>query len=142
MPRADTQTSLRLPASLRDQLAKSAEALGRGLGEEIRWRLESSFGRQRRVDEKTEDLIMAIEDMAQELARYYPAWHEDAFSFQAFVAAIGKFLRYDRPSGEPEPKPKTKDRLFDEKATVDGVSALLVRSAISFLSALAEVNSR
>jgi hypothetical protein len=139
MPKADTQTSLRLPTGLRDQLAKAAEANGRGLGEEIRARLEHSFHRAApRMDEPTRELLTAIEQMAELLAEHYPAWHEDAFSSQAFATAINKFLRSYRPEGEPEPKPKTADRLFDEEATVDGVSALLVAAANHYLNVLSE----
>lgn len=139
MPKVDTQTSLRLPASLRDRLSKAAAAAGHGLGEEIRERLERSLeGEPRGADPETRELLGAIEEMASMLADHYPAWHEDAFSFQAFTAAIGKLLRIYRPEGEPEPKPKTADRLFNEKATVDGVSALLMAYANHYLKVLSE----
>jgi len=129
MSKADTQTSLRLPTSLRDQLAEAADAAGHGLGEEIRDRLELSFDPPRAADHETQVLLLAIKDMASLLEDHYPAWHADAFSFQAFAAAISKLLRLYRPEGEPEPKPKATEALFNEKATVDGVSALLVGSA-------------
>lgn len=131
MSKADTQTSLRLPMSLRDRLAEAADAAGHGLGEEIRERLELSFENEppRDADYETQVLLLAIKDMASLLEDHYPAWHADAFSFQALAAAISKLLRLYRPEGEPEPKPKAREALFNEKATVDGVSALLVGSA-------------
>jgi len=47
----------------------------------------------------------------------------------AFLVVVVPLLRLYRPEGEPEPKPKAREALFNEKATVDGVSALLVGSA-------------
>jgi predicted DNA-binding protein len=138
MPRANTQTSLRLPASLHDRLSDAAEAGGRGLGEEIRERLERSLvSEPRAADSKTRELLRAIERMADELADYYPPWHADPFSFRAFLTAVNKFLMWHyRPPGDlknPEPKPKpgspAADELFHEKATVDNVSAMLVAVA-------------
>jgi hypothetical protein len=138
MLKADTQTSLRLPASLRDRVAKAAAAAGHGLGEEIRERLERSFeGASANADPKTRELLASIARMADELTDYYPPWHSDPFSFRAFLTAVNKFLvRNYRPPGDlnnPEPKPKpgspAADQLFDEKATVDNVSAMLVAVA-------------
>lgn len=82
-------------------------------------------------------ILTAVDEMAAVLAEHYPAWHGDPFSFQAFAAVIGKFLRLYRPEGEPEPKPKTADRLFNEKATtVDSVSGFLAGAASHSLHAL------
>ena len=62
------QTAVRLPQSLRDRLSKAGGE--RGMGEEIRRRLEASFEAEKApADPKTRELLDAISSCAEEIAR-------------------------------------------------------------------------
>ena len=70
------QTAVRLPQSLRDRLSKAGGE--RGLGEEIRRRLEASFEAEKApADPKTRELLDAIASCAEEIARDFGSWSED-----------------------------------------------------------------
>src|SRR5712671_3368256 len=72
------QTSLRLPRTLYELLSKAAG--DRGIGEEIRQRLQASFAPVRR-DPKTAELATAVAQIASEASSYYRPWHEDPHTF-------------------------------------------------------------
>lgn len=71
-PMADKgiQTSLRLPSDLYERLTKAAG--DKGIGEEIRWRLEASFA-EKPADPRFADLLDTIAYAASAAGRTYPA---------------------------------------------------------------------
>jgi hypothetical protein len=140
MSPAEIRTSLRMPQTLHEHLSAAAEANGHSFSDEVRHRLVGSFDGSEQptgADPKTQQLLSAVAQMADELADYYPPWYADPFSFKAFRLAVNKFLVWHcRPAGDldnPEPKPLpgslAADQLFHDKATVDNVSAMLVAVA-------------
>jgi phytoene/squalene synthetase len=98
MTKSDVQTSLRLPEELRDRLAAASAAEGRGIGEEIRRRLEASFGSApASEDTKTGNLLRVIARAAAILDEHWSAWHADAGAFAVFHAAIEDVLMRQQP---------------------------------------------
>ncbi|MBI2805873.1 MAG: hypothetical protein HYX68_12910 [Planctomycetes bacterium] len=95
------QTALRLPRELHRKLGKIGGE--RGMGEEIRRRLEASFEREADAahDPKLTELQALITDMAGliQLDSDGP-WHSDPFAFEAFRAAILHLLDVAKPEGE------------------------------------------
>ena len=86
----DVQTSLRMSKELRDRLAQAAEDNGRAIGEEIRRRLEASFGPAPSTsDPKTAALLNRIDDMVGSagLMNDLP-WHEDPLANAVLRAAL------------------------------------------------------
>jgi len=141
MAKSDVQTSLRLPEELRDRLAAAADKGGRGIGEEIRRRLEASFKSEPNSDDpKTGELLAGVARMAEFLARYYPQWHMDGFSFKAFKYATDKLIGIYQPKGEFVANPAAGARandLFDEELTADNVGAMLVGVALGEMERIA-----
>ena len=110
------QTSFRLPRELRERLM--AVAGDKGIGEEMRQRLEASFGPEQRVaDPKTGELLAAIGEMAGRV----PGWQEDPDQFDDLVRAINLTLAGFMPAGEP-------------KASNPALASVLVGSALQHLS--------
>jgi hypothetical protein len=101
MAKADTQTSLRIPATLRDRLEAAAKVNDRGLGQEIVARLEASFTSPAVTDKKTANLLEDIADMAKLLADRWESWHAGDETFALFKAAIPHLLDLHH---QPEPK--------------------------------------
>jgi hypothetical protein len=98
MASTEIQTSLRMSEALRDRLARAAAEAGRGLGEEVRRRLEASFGSAPVVeDPKTADLLRVIARAAAILDKQVAAWHADAGAFAVFKAAIEDVLSRQKP---------------------------------------------
>jgi hypothetical protein len=92
------QTALWLPRDMHEKLKKDGGE--RGLGEEIRRRLLSSFGPERLPrDDTTQTLLEAIREISQNLAPVEP-WHAHRFAFNVFKAAIGELLLMMQPSIE------------------------------------------
>jgi hypothetical protein len=144
-PLADdsTQTSLRLPKKLHDQLL--AAAGDRGLGDEIRSRLEASFlPETREIDPPTQRLMSAISSIAYLVEGFTrpitmedllgddisPAamaargsrrpWHSNAFSIAAFKHALDRVLSVmlKPPSGEIKLSPEASGTvIWGEHAT-------------------------
>jgi hypothetical protein len=121
------QTSLRLPRGLYDQLANVAGE--RGIGEEIRQRLEASFGQTPAgSDPKTRELALAISSLAELASRDYQPWHTDRFTFDIVEVGLCKLLALYKPKGEPTPKPNPEglaDVLYGENATPELIGAML-----------------
>jgi hypothetical protein len=110
------QTSFRLPRELHKRLM--AEAGDKGIGEEMRRRLEASFGPEQPVaDPKTGELLAAIAEMAGRVS----GWQEDPDQFAAFARAINLVLAGFMPAGEP-------------KADNSVLASVLVGSALGRLS--------
>jgi hypothetical protein len=96
------QTAVRLPQSLRERLSKAGGE--RGLGEEIRGRLEASFEAAKApTDPKTPELLDAIAYCAEEIARDLRPWSADAFAFAVLKETINKLLSHFEPKGEAVP---------------------------------------
>ena len=99
------QTAVRLPQTLRDRLSKVGGE--RGLGEEVRARLEASFDAEKApTDPKTRELLDAISSCAEELADDYGNWAEDPFAFAVLRICVNSTLTHFQPEGEPVPKAK------------------------------------
>jgi hypothetical protein len=89
---------LRLPVELRDRLAAAATAEGRSLGEEVRRRLDASFGSAPMVeDQKTGDLLRVVARCAAILDKEWAPWHADAGAFAVFQAAVDDVLSHHKP---------------------------------------------
>jgi Arc-like DNA binding domain len=108
MDKADVQTSLRMPEELRDRLARAAKENGRGIGEEIRQRLEASFGGVS-VDEKTGRLLAMSGFVTQFVNKHCARWDQNPFGFAVVKAAVETLLAQYRPEGEIE-RPIIRDR--------------------------------
>ena len=99
------QTAVRLPQSLRDRLSKAGG--DRGLGEEIRRRLEASFEADKApADPRTRELLGAVSSCAERIAVDYGSWAEDPFAFAVLRVCVSMLLTHFQPEGEPVPKPK------------------------------------
>src|SRR5205085_126952 len=101
-PEKDAQTSLRLPRAMYDALLKAAEERGRGIGEEVRLRLESSFALDLGKPD-TREFAEAVMQAAQQIERAYGSWRTDPFAFAVFNGAVSTLLAYYRPKGDPVP---------------------------------------
>jgi hypothetical protein len=98
------QSAIRLPKSLLDRLKKAGGE--RGMGGEIRRRLEASFEAEKApADPTTHELLDAISAMAEEIKDYYGPWSEDAFAFEVLKECVNMLLAYYQPKGEPTANP-------------------------------------
>src|SRR5438552_2283756 len=77
----DVQTSLRLSAGLYAELAKAAAANGRGIGEEIRARLENSFALDLSGPEER-SFPATVVQAARHVGRAFGSWRENPFAFE------------------------------------------------------------
>jgi hypothetical protein len=97
--------SVRMPATMRDELKRAAQERGRTEGQELLGRLQGSFNRER---EKGRDpALRAFCFLFSELARVIcvnmelqPDWRFDPWLFHTVKLAIGKLLDRFEPSGE------------------------------------------
>jgi hypothetical protein len=102
----DVQTSLRLPRAMHDALEAAADRTGRGIGAEIRRRLENTFALGLGEPE-TSKLAGAVMQAAHQIDRAYGPWRADPFAFAVFNVAINTLLAYYKPKGEPvQPSPE------------------------------------
>ena len=116
------QTALRLPRGLYERLKLGVGE--RGLGKEIRRRLEISFTVERGTDQETRQLTAAIARIADDVTDCFGAWHVDAFAFQAFQVAVDTLLRHWQPKVDPVKKPNPAslaDVLFPPDATAQSI---------------------
>ena len=105
------QSAIRLPRSLHDRLKRAGG--DRGMGEEIRSRLERSFeqesapGRAKgRTDAATQELVSALAYLAAQVPEYYGPWSQDRYSFDVLRNAINVVLTQRfQPKGESVAKP-------------------------------------
>ena len=96
------QTAVRLPQSLRDRLSKAGG--DRGLGEEIRTRLEASFEAAKApADPRTPELLDAIASCAEEIARDLRPWSADPYAFAVLKQTMSMVLAGFEPEGEAVP---------------------------------------
>jgi hypothetical protein len=125
------QTAVRLPSSLRDRLCEAGGE--RGLGEEIRRRLEASFDTEKdRANAQTRELLDAVASFAWQVAMYYGDPASDPFAADVLKACIDLLMTRDRPNGEAVPHPtEVADMVFSPDHSVEAVSRVLVSGRIS-----------
>jgi len=126
------QSAVRLPQSLHDRLKKAGGE--RGMGEEIRRRLEASFDAEKVLeDPKTRELINAISFADEELVRDFGSWSKDRFAFEVFRESLNTLLKQYEPKGEPVPVPNPDglaEILYAKDPSAEDVSRFLVGSWI------------
>jgi hypothetical protein len=114
------QSAIRLPRTLHERLKKAGG--DRGMGEEVRRRLEASFAAERSpTDVKTRELLDAIAYYAEEIARELRPWSKDPFAFRVLKEAISLLLADFEPEGEAVPPPNPDSALiflFDDEPLV------------------------
>jgi hypothetical protein len=117
----NTQTmSIILPPELRAKLQQAVAARGgNSLGDEIRKRLEASFGPepekpQPGTDPRTVELIDAVRSTATSVEQFIGPWPQDRFAFEVLREALDRILAQRfQPEGEPVPSLNTKTSLAD-----------------------------
>jgi hypothetical protein len=115
--------AVRLPAELQERLRRVGGQ--RGMGEEIRTRLEWSFEAEK-VPPQTRELLDAIVFVADETARYYGRWADDAFAFRVFAECVDLLLKERRPKGEARPNPSELAEIFFDPNHPEEVSRSIV----------------
>jgi hypothetical protein len=127
------QSAVRLPQSLHDRLKKAGGE--RGMGEEIRKRLEASFNAEKVPgDQSTRELLDAISAVADETTSYYGRWSENAFAFEVLKACVNMLWSYYQPKGElaANPNPDSAaDLLFGPDHSLKDISRTIVSRWIS-----------
>jgi hypothetical protein len=124
------QTAVRLPQNLRDRLSEVGGE--RGLGEEIRRRLEASFEvADPSVDPKTRELLDAIAFFDEEMFHHFGSWSKEPFAFNVMKACVDMLLAYYRPEGEAKAPPTTDRKaalLYGPDTSPEALSRLLVHA--------------
>ena len=122
------QSAIRLPRRLHERLKKAGGE--RGMGEEIRRRLEASFDSEKdQPNPKTRELLEAISSFASEVAEYYGDPTLDVFAADLLKACVDLLMTRNRPSGEPvaHPKPESAaDLLYSPDHSVETISRTIV----------------
>ena len=99
------QSAIRLPLGLHERLKRAGGE--RGMGEEIRRRLEASFEAEKApVAPKTRQLLDAICHFVDETGRDFGSWSDDPFAFEVLKGAVNMLMAHDKPKGKPDPNPK------------------------------------
>jgi hypothetical protein len=122
----DQAIALRLPRELRDRLGEAAA--GRSVSEEIRARLEWSLLYEWRNDDQTRRLTDGVAEIARNVKPYYGPWHENAYAFLVFQAAVAALLSHLRPKGVPVSPPE--DGEFRPGATPEAAGVALAQASI------------
>ena len=128
------QSAIRLPRKLYERLKEAGGE--RGMGEEIRRRLEASFDTEiGSTNQRTVYLLNAVSSCAEKIDHDYGNWSEDAFAFEVLKGCVNMLWTHFQPKGEPVPKPKPGSlaaTLFGSKEPKpEEVSRLYVHSWIS-----------
>lgn len=127
------QSAVRLPRSLHERLKKAGG--DRGMGDEIRRRLEASFEAEKvPADQNTRELLDAISSFAEEIADYYGRWSQNAFAFEVLKACVNLLLSFDQPKGEPAANPNpdsAAELLYGPDHSPEIISGTIVRGWIS-----------
>ncbi len=128
------QSAIRLPRSLHQRLKKAGGE--RGMGEEIRRRLEASFDAEKvRADPKMIYVLDAITSCAEEITNDFGSWSEDPFAFDVLRGCVNLLLTRFQPKGEPVPNPKPGSSaafLFGAEPKSEELSRTYVHSWINF----------
>jgi hypothetical protein len=118
------QTALWLPRDMHELLKKAGGE--RGMGDEIRRRLEASFGAEQgaTTDPKTAELLDKIARLALNTPLNGP-WHADGEVFEVFKAAINATLSSYQPSGEATGPTGRLQDTYGQDATPETVGRIL-----------------
>jgi hypothetical protein len=92
--------SVRMPATMRDELKRSAQKRRRSDGQELLARLQGSFDRDRKLnrDQNLQALCFLIAEVAEAIDRRN--WQSNPFFFEAFRLTVTKLLDVLRPPGK------------------------------------------
>jgi hypothetical protein len=94
------QSAIRLPRTVHERLKKAGGE--RGMGEEIRRRLEASFAAESSpTDAKTRGLLDAVVYCAEEISRDFGPWSEEPYAFAVLKETISLLLKNFEPKGKP-----------------------------------------
>ena len=116
------QSAIRLPRSLHLRLKKAGG--DRGMGDEIRRRLEASFDAEAPSDPKTRELLGEIERLALTTPLDVP-WYADGDAFKVFKGAIDATLSKYQPSREAAGPTGRLQSMFGKDATPEAVGRIL-----------------
>jgi hypothetical protein len=127
---------IRLPPEMLEALKQATQANGRGergLGEEIRSRLEDTLAADKSSVE-SRYLGAAITNIGQLVTEYFGSWSQDAFAHQVLLSAIQTLLETMQPAGNAKPKLNPNsiaDVLFDPKDGPDKIGRSLAGIALA-----------
>ncbi len=118
------QSAVRLSQSLHQRLKKAGGE--RGMGEEIRRRLEASFDVEAKApgDPKTRELLAKIERLALNTPLDQP-WHSDREVFLVFQAAINATLSRYEPNSEVSGPTGRLESIYGPNATPETIGRVL-----------------
>ena len=122
------QTALWLPRGMHAQLKEAGG--DRGLGEEIRRRLEIALKADQGRDETTAELMDAITRVRVNIP-VGENWHGDRLAFEVFKSAINHLLSEYQPSSEvlQESMNKLQDK-YGKDANAETVGRILASAAL------------
>lgn len=100
------QTAVWLPRDMHEQLKKAGGE--RGLGEEIRRRLEHAqehalAALEAPRDDITDELLAQIRDITRDVSCDEP-WHTNRFTFDVIKAAVNALVSSHQPSSDAKPE--------------------------------------
>ena len=125
------QTALWLPREMHEALKKAGGE--RGLGEEIRRKLQIAFEADDTTempgDDATGELLDQIHDIARDLSRDEP-WYADAFKVDVLNAAVNTLLLVRRPSDEANPEIRTRLQAEYGEEKAEAIGRLLARATM------------
>jgi hypothetical protein len=125
------QTALWLPRDMHEVLKKAGGE--RGLGEEIRRRLQMAFEAADAAlvpsDHTTGELLDQIKDIARDLSCDEP-WYANQFTFDVFKAAIENLLLSLQPRTEAKPETKAHLQAAYGAEKPKDIGILMARAAI------------
>jgi hypothetical protein len=129
------QSAVRLPRSLHERLKKAGGE--RGMGEEIRRRLEASYDAEEEAprDPQTRELLEAASFLAKQTTSYYGSWSEDAFAFKVLKGCMDRLLEHYQPEGDPslaKPNPTALGKMIFGSETENRSSEEIIRTLVRF----------
>jgi hypothetical protein len=125
------QTAVWLPRSMHEKLKKDSGE--RGLGDEIRRRLQNSFdAEQLPRDPTTDELLDAIKEIGGNLDE---PWHADYFAYDVFKTAINKLFSNYQPEAQPGTVSKLQTK-YGPGAKPETIGETLAR--VAFKNAIAK----
>ncbi len=133
------QTALWLPRGMHEQLKNDGGE--RGLGDEIRRRLQNSFdAEQLPRDPITDELLYAIK---QTVGNLDEPWHANRFAYDVFKAAINELLLDYQQSIEAQPGTDAKfQSKYGPDAKPDTIGRILAHIALKELAKHADEEKR
>src|SRR5215470_612831 len=119
------QSAIRLPSDLRKRLERAGGH--RGVGAEIRRRLEASFEAEKApANAKTRDLIEAVTFLADKADFYYGDWSTSASGFDVLSAGLRLFLAARQPEAGAQPDADASDLFFDPNSTPESIARFIL----------------